>query len=643
MYRIFWGVCAPKYPEFDEELAQSLDLTVANLPWQSRLSCFDEPLFISENLDSVLEQAWLSSCDYAVIQSSGHILHYEFLKALIDFIQSRSPLIVGHIIDEFDGTFSLDEQCLVLNLKVLRERGIPRWISTADSLPQFTRDSENIHDNYTPLKITTQSGRTPNHRHRGSGILALCQTGEVVYNFDFSLRNTKFHLYPTKPHYLERLSQLAERANQAKDFVFIWNSERLSEPRWPHGRIRNLIAVASGFKPFKILFENGFAENAKVTFVDNNPNQLAFMKALVQDWNGVDYHNFVTKFFRKHPNLSPAPLRFLKEEFNRDIDARIAENFGGPKEWLEFWRRVRKLDYSFCKIDLVDNPLGLVHFLPKGSGPTYLWLSGVFWYYSSLTIPFSKRFESFKRLYGICARAPEPVWVSGDDVFGQRRNETVREHLHYDARAAKSAFLAVESKHLTLDISSLREPASPPWKILNLEFPHEKMLEEAKYLFQNGYFVPHRSLFENNVGWFSTCLHGIDWWATNVPERYGHSNEMKWTEIAKLAPVTTQFVRNLSALTNLRRVRIMALLPGGQIAPHTDQKDPGFFSANFALNNPPGCHLYFKGYGSAPFKPGRALALDVSVEHWAVNRSNEVRFHLIPHGTWDQRFINSQS
>ena len=653
--RIFWGIHNPDNTRFQEQFRRGLDLTIANLPWTERLSKCGEPLHIAPTLDELLNEAWRSQCEYAVIQTAGHVLDNRFCRRLSIFVESASPLIIGHILDHFDETYSLHDQCLFLNLSALRKRGEPKWVSDRETIPAFLRDKDNIHDDYTPLKIEALSESRINKRRGGSGLLALLRPGEIVHNFGLQIREVKLHLYPDKESFPEKLKILAEREEQTKNNVFIWNSETLSEPLWPYGKIENLIAVASGFKPFKILHDNGFTSRTKIVFIDNNPNQLMFMKHLLKNWDGIGYGSFIETFHKNHPNLRISPSSFFKEGRYRNADEELHRHFGGKGAWLDLWSQVRRLDITFHQEDFVRNPYCVKDQIEKAKSPTYIWFSGAFWYNSTCSVPFSRKFESFRSFYGLCSRAPQKVWLSGDDVFGVRRNETPEEHLHFDGRSAKCALRVMEPSIKSLSFitfirQKLQRPRkTKPWRELNLDFPHQEMLLEAKELFERGYFVAHRSLFENNVGWFSTCLHGLDWRFTNTVDKYrkrkvfgyGLPDKMDWTEIAKLAPVTTEFIKSLSALRNYGRIRIMALLPGGFIAPHRDQVKSGFSVVNFALNNPEGCEFYFRDYGVAPFKPGKALALDLSVEHWVINRSNEVRFHLIPHGEWDKTFLEN--
>ena len=88
-----------------------------------------------------------------------------------------------------------------------------------------------------------------------------------------------------------------------------------------------------------------------------------------------------------------------------------------------------------------------------------------------------------------------------------------------------------------------------PWLELDIEYPYDKMYEEAKAI--KHLFVKHRDqdgLAEyRHKGWRSLCIHGIDSDKTNHYEQYGYKSNKeapyKWTEIADMCPITTNFLK----------------------------------------------------------------------------------------------------
>jgi hypothetical protein len=179
-----------------------------------------------------------------------------------------------------------------------------------------------------------------------------------------------------------------------------------------------------------------------------------------------------------------------------------------------------------------------------------------------------------------------------------------------------------------------------PWLKLDIEFPYEEMLEEAKAYKDR--FVKHRAEDQihgyKHFGWSSLCLHGISSTHTNHYESYGFkSNDetpYRWTELSSLCYKTTKWLTEVYPCDIYYRVRFMLLEPGGFIAPHADTLDHKLSPVNIALNHPKGCIMKMAGYGTVPFKEGEAYILDVGNTHAYYNKSNQDRYHIIVHGNY---------
>lgn len=158
-------------------------------------------------------------------------------------------------------------------------------------------------------------------------------------------------------------------------------------------------------------------------------------------------------------------------------------------------------------------------------------------------------------------------------------------------------------------------------------------------------FFNHRSLDTNSGykhnGWQSVTLHGIDKHKTEHYTRYGFSSleeaNYQWTDVCELVPNLYQFLKNLP-FKQFDRVRIMRLAPGGFIMPHSDGPGRIFSPLNIAINQPAECYFVFEGAGIVPFKAGTGMVLDVARKHAVINFSNEVRYHVIVHGHYNNQF-----
>ena len=190
------------------------------------------------------------------------------------------------------------------------------------------------------------------------------------------------------------------------------------------------------------------------------------------------------------------------------------------------------------------------------------------------------------------------------------------------------------------DFKWILKESKLPWLKLDIEFPYEKMLQEAKSC--KNQFVKHRAEDQihgyRHSGWSSLCLHGISSTHTNHFTSYGfESNDKtpyKWTKLSNLCYETTKWLKEVYPCDLYFRVRFMLLEPGGFIAPHNDMNEHRLSPVNIALNHPKGCVMKMAYHGTVPFKEGEAYILDVGNTHAYYNKSDEDRYHIIIHGNY---------
>ena len=158
------------------------------------------------------------------------------------------------------------------------------------------------------------------------------------------------------------------------------------------------------------------------------------------------------------------------------------------------------------------------------------------------------------------------------------------------------------------------------------------------------YLVAHRE--DNNTGWNSCCIHGIDIEKTGAWTNYGYTNEAdvpyKWTKLAHKSTVIKDFWQSKFPADKYRRIRYMELEPLSAITPHSDMPGrlPGEdnFDAidfgvpvNIAVIHPEDCYMVLQGHGVVPFKEGKAFIVNIRNYHSVINFSNQPRIHVIGH------------
>ena len=185
------------------------------------------------------------------------------------------------------------------------------------------------------------------------------------------------------------------------------------------------------------------------------------------------------------------------------------------------------------------------------------------------------------------------------------------------------------------DLDVIMDDTHLPWIPVPIDVPHNDIFEEANHLLYTSCYTMHRP---NSSGWMSLCIHGMSSVHTNVPEDYGLPDEAEyelsdWTDIAKLAPKTKQWLMDEVRYSPFSRVRFMAVLPGGWLGPHRDTDNiRGVGATNVAINNPDGCALVMEDWGTMPFTPGSMFKINTGYKHAVWNRSDEPRIHMILDG-----------
>jgi hypothetical protein len=200
--------------------------------------------------------------------------------------------------------------------------------------------------------------------------------------------------------------------------------------------------------------------------------------------------------------------------------------------------------------------------------------------------------------------------------------------------------------HLTTDIekaSWILNQSNFGWIELALDVDLAGFQLEA--LNAGPYLVPHRE-DDDNTGWNSTCIHGIDTHCTGAWTNYGYTTETdvpyKWTDLAHRTPAVKSFWQRAFPADNYRRIRFMELKSNHAITPHSDMPGrlPGEqgmdmlefgVPVNIAVIHPEDCHMVLEGYGTVPFKEGKAFIVNIRHFHTVVNFSNTSRIHVIGH------------
>lgn len=180
----------------------------------------------------------------------------------------------------------------------------------------------------------------------------------------------------------------------------------------------------------------------------------------------------------------------------------------------------------------------------------------------------------------------------------------------------------------------IRTQSGLPWLPLQISLPAETILKEIANI--QDLLITHRDDYAEHRGWKSFCIHGKSYDATREDSYYSDHRPYDWTnEAREHMPMTVDYFQNIWPGSGYQRIRVMLLEPGGYIALHKDTEDPGLRPINIAITHPTSCDFVMERYGCIPFEAGSAFWLDNSNRHTVFNHSNQRRWHIIVHQSFD--------
>lgn len=156
---------------------------------------------------------------------------------------------------------------------------------------------------------------------------------------------------------------------------------------------------------------------------------------------------------------------------------------------------------------------------------------------------------------------------------------------------------------------------------------------------------PHLFCVDNlplNEAWsYYSLLGGFEYiFSSNEELNYRHKNTRVDfnSEITQRWP---QFVSQLKSLPfEITAATVIALQPQSRVCVHIDKKNYGLDKLLIPLNTPTDSHFLFYQYGAVPLQVGQVYAIDASHMHYAVNRSQEVRYNLVIRGLIEDNLPN---
>ncbi len=369
------------------------------LLWQTSI----EEIFESDQIEELFEKAVESEARYILLVEDGQLIRSpHFIRDCLGHLARTGHIALAHLLAKANEYPSLHFQCFFADLDRVNLLSLMEKAKAGGSAQPYIRSQDNIHDDYTPHFIAPDLTSPANEallkfpQTFESAFLSELLTIGPVSNFSPELREQKLHLYPeNNPELFWRCLKGEEdyrsveldpgqvfyldchQLAQTRDKIFVFNTEILSPPQKTPKPLTQFYGVAAGFRPYVLLEANGFSVKTKVTYFDYSKHSLMLKKYLVENWDGVDYHQICESFLKdagleRHVFHDIGSSEAWKARFEE-----VIEQFGTLDDWLHFWERYRVLDHEYIEVNLFDTPEVLTDHIKlnaQGIDPETIWV-----------------------------------------------------------------------------------------------------------------------------------------------------------------------------------------------------------------------------------------------------------------------------
>ncbi len=602
--------------------------------------------FTHTDFNKIIENAANSNIDYLIILASGcFVLNEDKFNEGLNEIIYNNIKVAGHILHtgiwksennlEF---FTLHEQTIVIRkdiVDLLKNINFSNSNSyQTDSWKKVSRSPENVHDDYTPLKIWPSEDQTLISMNKNSNfgvledLLQFFMHNDIeIDNINHKIRKSKNYSYHVeKPVEFERYLHSNRQTimdNQHSmvqghfDFLSSWGIKRPDNVFWGfnseylvpilYKEYDAFVGVASGCMPWIYIAKYIFVKNATIKLIDISPTAIKF-----QQW-------FIKNYEPNKFNLWSDVIKTFIDE-NKEFDYRaVGDPNMGNTIWNEYkeivdekWQEIKKYSITIEEGDIVD----VTNYKPilNNSSQPLVWFSNVFRYTST----FEKNYKNH----------------NVENYLNKLFKENIK--VMWQGDSISNGFTMGPNS-----LSVVKEPFYKPYPIP--KFDTELFLKEIEKLEEFDLFSKHRG--DMHPGWSSFVLHGLGHGKTQGYEYYGYSNDEEapydWTnEALEYCPSIVNYFKELKLKNRYHRVRIMKLEPGGYISIHDDdpKKYRNQWGHNIAITNPEECEMHFwnetfQYAGMVPWKPNDSYLIRIHWKHMVRNLSNKNRYHIIVHGT----------
>jgi hypothetical protein len=170
------------------------------------------------------------------------------------------------------------------------------------------------------------------------------------------------------------------------------------------------IGATAGFKLFYYAYKYGFTTDTKFVLYDFDPLSCKFKRDMLEQWDGMNYPEFVDAWLEQHPDANGNLRDLTVERWPTVID-----QFDGYSNWQEVWQKIQQSDWEVIECDLIYGHDKL--FAAVENKRTLMWTSNIYSYIipKMLSKPFAMEL-SFISLITKLTSLHDDCWFSGTDI-----------------------------------------------------------------------------------------------------------------------------------------------------------------------------------------------------------------------------------
>jgi len=386
--------------------------------------------FIEESsIDQALQKAAQSDVRYCLIQSAGHVIdeqwylsHWQkkgFYQGINQLIKTGNFLVAGEWYIGEHCCVGLRSDCLLIDLQCYRALGQPPFgqadnqVRNIQQCQLSSKDTSLLQATNNKVKLITDCVGWNFIQMSLQKNLTIRRFGEDINNCRFDLaehaNKNGFTQLIGKP--VSEITKVKELTNTQKTFIkrikkqlehaqngaFLFNIESYRDliPQSNPIPLDALFSVAAGFKPYRILFSQGYHKDTQVVLFDYSHKALQVRRYIVENWDGVDFVSFIRKLFKHYPQpevfyqlwygVTPDTMNWQDME---QLWQEELTKWGGAEAFRQHWQQCKKLPHKYIHCDLLKNRQTLLDELSLYAN-SYIWWSNAFftifshWYYSA--------------------------------------------------------------------------------------------------------------------------------------------------------------------------------------------------------------------------------------------------------------------